>query len=305
VVTRVVEPNTYRSVIDEVVAAIKSEFAEYGVGEDVLADLQAVRHSVEHGPHTPSHCQGRQKWEQKVLQSGVADFEPPQPAALPVPHPFHLHQLAQHTAAYPYAAASAVAGPAGLAVKSEPMDTRYTLMPGMPSYAIPNLPGPQIPSRPQSALQYPPVGAGRGAPMPRYAVPAPGQLPPQPGPAKAPAPRIPQVDGPSSSSSEEEPAQYAPRTSHPSLPPPAAAPVVDSEAINSDLDDSDEEGGDDEDGPVAKDLIFCTYDKVRYHSSVFESYLIVAVEGIARPQQVEVHVQGRHDPHQRQGLPLR
>ena len=36
------EPTIYRAVIDDVVAAIKSEFDEYGVGEDVLADLQEV-----------------------------------------------------------------------------------------------------------------------------------------------------------------------------------------------------------------------------------------------------------------------
>ena len=36
------EPNIYRAVIDEVIAAIKPEFDEYGVSEDVLADLQHV-----------------------------------------------------------------------------------------------------------------------------------------------------------------------------------------------------------------------------------------------------------------------
>lgn len=204
-----------------------------------------------------------------MLQSGVAEFEPPPPAALPQvpPHPY-MAQLAQmmpqHMTQYPYGAAAALAAPAGPTVKTEPVDARFALfqgLQGLPSYAIPNLPGPQIPTRGQPVLQYP-TGAGRGAPIPRYAMPV-GQIPVQAAPAKAPAPRIPQVDGPSSSSSEEEPAQYAPRTSHPSLPQPAAAPVPDSEAINSDLDDSDDEGADGDDGPVAKDLIFCTYDKVR------------------------------------------
>ena len=37
------EPAIYRAIIDEVITAIKSEFDEYGVGEDVLADLNAVR----------------------------------------------------------------------------------------------------------------------------------------------------------------------------------------------------------------------------------------------------------------------
>ena len=36
------EPQIYRAVIDEVIAAIKPEFDEYGVGEEVLAELQHV-----------------------------------------------------------------------------------------------------------------------------------------------------------------------------------------------------------------------------------------------------------------------
>lgn len=39
---RIYEPGIYRSIIDDVIASIKSEFDEYGVGEDVLADLHAV-----------------------------------------------------------------------------------------------------------------------------------------------------------------------------------------------------------------------------------------------------------------------
>jgi hypothetical protein len=35
-------PTIYRSVIDEVISAIKPEFDEYGVDENVLADLQQV-----------------------------------------------------------------------------------------------------------------------------------------------------------------------------------------------------------------------------------------------------------------------
>jgi hypothetical protein len=37
-----VEPSIYRSVIDDVMKNIKSDFDEYGVSEDVLADLQRV-----------------------------------------------------------------------------------------------------------------------------------------------------------------------------------------------------------------------------------------------------------------------
>jgi hypothetical protein len=38
----IVEPQIYRSVIDEVIASIKPEFDEYGVSEDILAELQHV-----------------------------------------------------------------------------------------------------------------------------------------------------------------------------------------------------------------------------------------------------------------------
>jgi transcription initiation factor TFIIA large subunit len=38
------EPAIYRAIIDDVVASIKNEFDAYGVGEDVLADLQSVCH---------------------------------------------------------------------------------------------------------------------------------------------------------------------------------------------------------------------------------------------------------------------
>jgi hypothetical protein len=35
-------PNIYRAVIDDVISAIKPEFDEFGVAEDVLAELQHV-----------------------------------------------------------------------------------------------------------------------------------------------------------------------------------------------------------------------------------------------------------------------
>ena len=43
---RAIEPAIYRAVIDDVILSIKSDFDEYGVSEDVLADLQQVRFSV-------------------------------------------------------------------------------------------------------------------------------------------------------------------------------------------------------------------------------------------------------------------
>ncbi|KAI0784731.1 transcription factor IIA, alpha/beta subunit [Abortiporus biennis] len=256
-------PAVYRAVIDDVIAAIKSEFDEYGVGEEVLADLQ-------------------HKWETKVIQSHVAEFEPPPQAAPPPqqhpaypPHPMH----AMHNAHYPqphnpYAPppppAHQIPQPPGPHIKAEPVDSRYML--NQPPYALPTLPGPQL-GRPPTALTYPPITGGARPPSAGPAPPAPVARAAAP-PAQAsqpPANRIPQVDGPSSSSSgsaSPPPAQsYAPRALHPSLPQPtvAAAQVEDDEeAINSDLDDSDSDNERDGEagGAADSDIVFCTYDKV-------------------------------------------
>lgn len=274
-------PGIYRAVIDDVIAAIKPEFDEYGVGEDVLAELQ-------------------QKWEQKVIASGVAEFEPPAAPPPPLPtHAYPLHpllpgvggpSLAAYPAAGPYAAAlasvtaaaaaSAGAAPGATNVKVEPMDPRYPLV----SYQLPPLPGPQLggpggvarPGAPPGppVLQYAPAPQGMNGQVrpppgtqpqttPRYQPPAGSAIPQTDGPSGG----IPQVDGPSSSSSDDEPSYAPPRANHPSLPQPAQASssaVPDDEAINSDLDDSDDEEGDDDDGAAGatKDLVFCTYDKV-------------------------------------------
>lgn len=40
------EPGIYRTVIDDVIANMKSEFDEYGVSEEVLADLQNVSYCL-------------------------------------------------------------------------------------------------------------------------------------------------------------------------------------------------------------------------------------------------------------------
>ena len=87
--------------------------------------------------------------------------------------------------------------------------------------------------------------------------------------------RIPQVDGPSESSDEDDSpppsGSFAPRSAHPSLPQPATASsssapaATGDEVINSDLDDSDT--GDEEEAEEGvsgeTDIVFCTYDKVR------------------------------------------
>jgi len=254
-------PSIYRAVIDDVIVAIKSEFDEYGVGEDVLANLQ-------------------EKWETKVMASHVAEFETPQP---PPPHhayaPHPMHMMQQHPM-YPPHNPYAQPHPGQPHVKAEPIDGRFTLNPPQ-GYALPALPGPppgpQLtgpklpnPGGQQSILSFPVGPPARGPAayatalggMKQSSTPQPQQQ------------RIPQVDGPSSSSEADTPSpppsqSYAPHPSHPSLPQPSQAPGSstqpdDSEAINSDLDDSDtgDEEDADEGGVGDSDIVFCTYDKV-------------------------------------------
>ncbi|KAG6900714.1 hypothetical protein C0993_003740 [Termitomyces sp. T159_Od127] len=252
-------------------ANIKSEFDEYGVSEDVLAELQ-------------------HKWENKVIASHVAEFEAPTPAPASQ-HPAAPHPLAyQHPLMMHYPNPYALPQPGMNPVKSEPSDNRYMLHPGM-SYPLPPLAGPVLNGvrapLPGHTPQHPGGQTGilsfartlppqTQASRPAYIAPATTSTQPPAPVTSQPAQRIPQVDGPSESSGDEEesppPSQgqaFAPRTSHPSLPQPriatTAAPApADSEAINSDLDDSDTEGEEEADEGVAgeTDIVFCTYDKV-------------------------------------------
>ncbi|KAG9309227.1 transcription factor IIA alpha beta subunit [Chiua virens] len=278
-------PSIYRAVIDEVIAAIKPEFDEYGVNEDVLADLQ-------------------HKWQSKVIASHVAEFEPqPQQAAQhhPVypPHPMHMmpHHPHYAPAHNPYVPAPQQQS---TQVKTEPVDSRYILggPPGMPPYALPPLPGPQLngmkppvyPGGQQGVLSFPPhpphlartPAAPRpyvplvqtttaSAPQPTTPASTVTATPQQPAQTvRSAGQQIPQVDGPSSDSESPSPPpsqSYAPRTSHPSLPQPSqlsSTSQAGDEAINSDLDDSDTEGEEDaeEGGQGDTDIVFCTYDKV-------------------------------------------
>ncbi|CAA7261803.1 unnamed protein product [Cyclocybe aegerita] len=276
-------PSIYRAVIDDVIQAIKPEFDEYGVAEDVLAELQ-------------------HKWESKVIASHVAEFEnPAQPVSAPSathpatvaaaqaathhhaypPHPIHMHPhyaaAAQHNP-YMTAAAAASSQPT---VKAEPVDNRYILNNTVP-YAIPSLPGPSL----TAGRQLPPpaplaqhlggqtgvISFGRNG-QPQPAIAARSYLPAAQPQQQQQQSRIPQVDGPSESSGDEDTPSpppsgvFAPRSAHPSLPQPPQPKqpaVIDSEAINSDLDDSDSDvGSDDEEGGAGEsDIVFCTYDKV-------------------------------------------
>lgn len=211
-----------------------------------------------------------QKWEAKVIASHVAEFDTP-PAQAPPQYPPHpMHVMPQHYSPNHHAFVPQPPPAQGNMIKKEPVDSRYILS----GQYVPPMASPQIPALrppPNSLLTFP-AGPSRPPPVP-VVVPA---LPGGP-PAKAsqPAPpqpqsqaRIPQVDGPSSSSSDSSsppPQQYAPHSSHPSLPQPtqSSAASADDEAINSDLDDSDSEGEEDPDeGPGVSDIVFCTYDKV-------------------------------------------
>lgn len=179
-------------------------------------------------------------------------------------------------------------------IKSEPVDQRFPLNTAQApqAYALPPLPGPQInrpPTGGPTTLVYPPVaGAPRPpstgppppAPTARYPAGHPNPVSPTPtsqSSVPTPSTRIPQVDGPSSSSSDSPsppPSQnyVPPRATHPSLPQPANAtgakkPDEDEEAINSDLDDSDSdvERDGEQAGSPDTDIVFCTYDKVTSH----------------------------------------
>ncbi|KAJ6631127.1 transcription factor IIA, alpha/beta subunit-domain-containing protein [Mycena sp. CBHHK59/15] len=225
-------PSIYRSVIDDVIATIRPSFDEFGVSEDVLADLQ-------------------NKWENKVIASHVAEFDPGHPAPH---HPYPPLPLPHHYAPTPVAYVPPPAPPgARVGVKPEPIDPRYALVDAR--YALLALPGPQIAGA--SGLSFP------GYRMPQTDGPADESV--------GTSSRIPQTDGPSEDDSGDDtpspPAGYAPRTAHPSLPapkPPVPAADVDAEAINSDLDDSDTENDDDAEdaGGPEGDIVFCTYDKV-------------------------------------------
>ncbi|KAJ7018820.1 transcription factor IIA alpha/beta subunit [Mycena alexandri] len=213
-----VVPPIYRAVIDDVIAAIRPSFEDLGVADDVLHELQ-------------------QKWEEKVIASRVADFDPAQPAP-PAHHPYPVALPQYAVGGITYIPPSAAQPRPG--VKPEPVDPRYAL--AAPQYALPPLPGPSLGSL-----------GGLAFPASMY--------------------RLPQTDGPAGSEDDDDeddedasPAPRMPRTAHPSLQPSASAKgaePTDEEAINSDLDDSDTENEEDpEDAAPETDIVFCTYDKV-------------------------------------------
>ncbi|KAI0029470.1 transcription factor IIA, alpha/beta subunit [Vararia minispora EC-137] len=273
-------PSIYRTIIDEVITNIKSDFDEYGVSEDVLAELQS-------------------KWQAKVIASRVAEFEPqPPPPQAPAPqqqyppHPTHPHTPLHYQSSTPhYSSPFLTQPPHPSHVKSEPADPRALLY---PNYSLPPPPRPppgyttpQTQSQPQPrpvATTAVPVSRPLNA-MTNGGGSTPGTRIPQVDGASG---RIPQLDGSSSSGSSASPPpsqQYAPHSSHPSLPQPAVKSAeADDEAINSDLDDPDSDDSEDvEEGVGETDMMFCTYDKV---ARVKNKWKCVLKDGM-------VHINGR------------
>jgi len=179
-------------------------------------------------------------------------------------------------------------------------------------YLPPPLPGPTINGARSTPMTHPGGQAGllsfRQQPGPaaettiarQYTPKVTQSQPQQPSPTKLQEqpvlPKIPQVDGPSESSEEEDspsppPSQpFVSRPSHPSLPQPTTTsiqppPRDDSEAINSDLDDPDTENEEEaeEGGAGETDIVFCTYDKV---ARVKNKWKCVLKDGM-------IHVNGR------------
>ena len=244
-----------------------------------------------------------QRWEQKVVESNVAEFEPGPPtvaatSAGPVP-PQALPQLAPPPPAGQYNLA--VPQPRATPVKSEVPETPQA------SYSLPTLPQLQAPPprplsaqqmqqlltpqhiqslqqhhRQQQMLQQQLMQQQQQPKASPSALQATTRLPQLDGPSRIPQldgpSRIPQLDGPSSasSSSSSRSSQSPPPPLHtnPSLVPPipsTSGVAVGDEEIGSDLDDDDSEGEDDEaaagigaaDGGASGDIVYCTYDKVR------------------------------------------
>ncbi|GAB1526856.1 transcription factor IIA subunit alpha [Rhizoctonia solani] len=285
-------PQVYRAIIDEVMANIKSEFEEFGVDEDVMAQLQ-------------------NKWETKVVASNVAQFEPPAPTSPPARHP-PIHPTHPHPPPPPQPQYHPHHPPH----PSHPSLMQYPYQPYPPPPGYPYA----YPPPPPQGYQLPPIVQPPPPPQPQP-LPAPSprvKTEDEDGAPKhgtfAPAggvqlTRVPQVDGPSEEANgggggggldgwDEVAGSGAPRTKKyspleeymktlvmseagpsrisqldGSSEIDAASPPLQTlddgrgtEEIGSDLDDSDDSDADDvenEGAGEAGDYVFCTYDKVQ------------------------------------------
>lgn len=84
------QPQTYRSVIDDVINSIRSEFDEYGVSEDVLGELQSVSITyLSSWGSLTCHSVGKPKSSPRMLQSSNQITSRP-------PTQTHRHPMLQH-----------------------------------------------------------------------------------------------------------------------------------------------------------------------------------------------------------------
>jgi len=249
-------PHTYRLIIDEVLSSVRQDFEDAGADRDTLQSLQ-------------------DRWEQKVVASRVAHFDPqsPQGNRLPVLPP---------------------PPPPGI-IKVEPVD--YSFYPHPPGPVAPNgdlgypssmMPGPSM---------SPPSHGGMifgGAPPPPLAGPSngfkPNGKPLIPLPSRENSQKDDKDDNDSDHSDSEDsnsplhhPTPSKPVAKPPKPPKARPAPSNDEE-IGSDLDDSDDDVVDDPEGDDAGiDSVLCTWDKVQ---RVKNKWKCVLKDGI-------MHVNGR------------
>jgi transcription initiation factor TFIIA large subunit len=222
-----------------------------------------------------------QKWEHKVIQSRVADFDPaappvvqnippPQPQAPRQPQQFYFqppHYIKTEPVERPYVPMGAAPLPPNIPYTLPPINAiapnHSNGRPGQSVLVLPKgapPPTTQISQQNGSPLKYA-GGGGSG-----------GRIPQLDGPSYLPSitelpavsMKIPQLDGPSSSGSGSD--TSSPKTKAQGASGGGPTRGGGDEEINSDLDDSDSDG-DGEDvttsGGADQDIVFCTYDKVR------------------------------------------
>ncbi|KAF7372310.1 Transcription factor IIA alpha beta subunit [Mycena venus] len=217
-VTLLNEPHIYHNVIDDVISAIRQDFKDYCIPEDVLAKLQ-------------------HKWEDKIIASRVAEFEPPSSAPHLQPYAA-MQMMPQHTPVHHSYAPSLQPQIA----QQSPIDNRYMRNARTPTA--------------QKDYSLSVMDLRREShPFPQVDGPS-ENFDDSPTPA---------------------PPAYPSRIAFPSLPQPqvwSLTAPVDSDTINSDLDDSDTGDEDLADGAGANpNIVFCTYDKVAHVKSKWKCIL--------------------------------
>ncbi|KAF8322037.1 transcription factor IIA, alpha/beta subunit [Clavulina sp. PMI_390] len=230
-------PTVYRSIVDDVISNMKSEFEEFGISEHVLQELQS-------------------KWESKILRSNVAEFEKPGASS------------SSQSTPQPPPPQPTSATYAGMPPLPPPPQPRYAEHPPPPQPRYQD----QLPSLPQAPpLPGPPPGPGM------YTRPG-GSYPLHPNQNDLSLPRIPQLDGPSVASSQEDDSESdgSPSPPQKSVPLPSVkrTPAVredgsggeddDDARIGSDLDDESDDNDDHDDDDIPGGAkVLCTYDRVQ------------------------------------------